>query len=85
MSEDRDQTIKDRAYAIWEAEGRPEGRSQDHWLRAEQELDGDAAPSIDAAQQAVAEQPETAPETSEAVPAAAPRRAGRPKKKAPVA
>ncbi|BAK65710.1 hypothetical protein SLG_10350 [Sphingobium sp. SYK-6] len=82
MSEDRDQTIKDRAYAIWEAEGRPDGRSQDHWLRAEQELDGDAAPSFDAAQQAVAEQPEPSPEASEATPAA-PRRAGRPKKKAP--
>jgi hypothetical protein len=26
-----------RAYAIWEAEGRPEGRAMDHWLAAERE------------------------------------------------
>jgi hypothetical protein len=26
---------RDRAYAIWEAEGRPEGRAVDHWLVAE--------------------------------------------------
>jgi hypothetical protein len=26
-----------RAYAIWEAEGRPEGRAVDHWLAAEAE------------------------------------------------
>lgn len=28
---------RDRAYAIWEAEGRPEGRATDHWLAAETE------------------------------------------------
>jgi hypothetical protein len=27
------------AYAIWEAEGRPEGRDQEHWARAERMLD----------------------------------------------
>jgi hypothetical protein len=27
--------IRDRAYAIWEAEGRPEGCAVDHWLAAE--------------------------------------------------
>ena len=26
---------RNRAYAIWEAEGRPEGRAVDHWLAAE--------------------------------------------------
>jgi hypothetical protein len=29
--------IHTRAYEIWEAEGRPDGRSLDHWLRAEAE------------------------------------------------
>ncbi len=29
-----EQTIRDRAYFIWEREGRPEGRAQDHWKRA---------------------------------------------------
>lgn len=38
MSPDQEETIRSRAYAIWETEGRPEGRSIDHWLRAEEEL-----------------------------------------------
>jgi hypothetical protein len=29
-----EQTIRDRAYFIWEREGRPEGRAHDHWYRA---------------------------------------------------
>jgi len=41
-SNDRDQIIRDRAYAIWEEEGRPDGRHEEHWLRAEQEHDADA-------------------------------------------
>jgi hypothetical protein len=34
----REQAIRERAYAIWEEEGRPEGRHLDHWLRAEVEV-----------------------------------------------
>jgi len=30
--------IARRAQELWEAEGRPEGKSDDHWLRAESEL-----------------------------------------------
>lgn len=30
--------IRERAYALWEADGRPEGRELDYWLQAEQEL-----------------------------------------------
>jgi hypothetical protein len=30
--------IEERAYALWEADGRPEGRARDYWLRAEQEI-----------------------------------------------
>ncbi len=30
--------IRQRAYEIWEAEGRPEGRERIHWLRAEAEF-----------------------------------------------
>ncbi len=29
-----EQTVRDRAYFIWEREGRPEGRANDHWERA---------------------------------------------------
>jgi hypothetical protein len=32
----REQLIRETAYAIWEAEGQPEGQDQDHWTRAEQ-------------------------------------------------
>lgn len=31
--------IEQRAYALWEQEGRPQDRSLDHWLQAETELD----------------------------------------------
>jgi hypothetical protein len=30
--------IEERAYALWEANGRPEGRDLDYWLQAEQEI-----------------------------------------------
>ena len=31
----KDQTIRDVAYAIWEAEGRPDGQDEAHWQQAE--------------------------------------------------
>lgn len=30
--------IRDRAYALWEAAGRPEGQDKEFWAQAEQEL-----------------------------------------------
>jgi hypothetical protein len=38
MAADNLPRIRERAYQIWEQEGRPIGRHVDHWLRAEQEL-----------------------------------------------
>ena len=35
--------IRSRAYELWEAEGRPEGREVDHWLQAAQEVSGEVA------------------------------------------
>lgn len=32
------ENVASRAYAIWESEGRLDGNSFDHWLRAEREL-----------------------------------------------
>lgn len=40
MTDHRDETIRRRAHAIWEAEGRPEGRDREHWLQAEAEIAG---------------------------------------------
>jgi hypothetical protein len=37
MPRDAEVHIRTRAYAIWEAEGRPDGRDLDHWLKAEAE------------------------------------------------
>lgn len=34
------EAISNRAYELWENEGRPEGSDQRHWLQAEQELRG---------------------------------------------
>jgi hypothetical protein len=45
MDDDRERRIRERAYEIWEHEGRS-GNPEDHWLEAERELTrGDAASS----------------------------------------
>ena len=38
-----EQTIQARAYWIWIEEGQPEGRDVEHWLRACEELEREAA------------------------------------------
>lgn len=35
----QEDTIRRRAYEIWEREGRPEGRASAHWQEAESEVD----------------------------------------------
>jgi Protein of unknown function (DUF2934) len=40
-SQEREERIRAIAYAIWEEEGRPEGREQEHWLRACELCDAD--------------------------------------------
>jgi hypothetical protein len=37
-SADRQRRIEQRAHQIWEAEGRPHGKHDEHWHRAEQEI-----------------------------------------------
>ncbi|MBB3447094.1 MULTISPECIES: DUF2934 domain-containing protein [unclassified Rhizobium] len=34
---DREQQRRERAYKIWEDEGRPDGQHADHWRRAEEQ------------------------------------------------
>ncbi len=41
-----EQAVRDRAYFIWEREGRPDGRAHDHWKRATTEA-GHHAPGPD--------------------------------------
>lgn len=38
MSGDIERRIRERAYEIWESEGRPESRSHDHWEQARAEF-----------------------------------------------
>jgi len=45
MSEQREQAIRERAYALWEQDGRPEGRSLAHWSQAETEIAAGQAPT----------------------------------------
>lgn len=50
--------IRERAYALWERDGRLDGRDAHYWTLAEQELRGaSAAPESDAARVSVAEAP----------------------------
>jgi hypothetical protein len=37
MASERKKAIRERAYTIWEQEGRPNGKDLDNWLRAEAE------------------------------------------------
>ena len=38
MQLDHEEAIRGRAYALWQQDGRPEGKDLDHWLRAEAEV-----------------------------------------------
>ena len=38
--------IRDRAYALWEADGRPAGQDQNYWFKAATELAAAGAKSI---------------------------------------
>lgn len=86
---DRERKIRDRAYSLWEAEGSPSGRHDDHWHAAAREVDeaeagqpsGEAIASEPAAEapakprRAAAKKPVVAPEpTGTATPAAKPTR-----------
>lgn len=53
--DDREQARRERAYRIWETEGRSEGRHLDHWLRADEDgevVETEAAEVTDANQEA---------------------------------
>lgn len=39
--------IRERAYQLWEQDGRPEGRDLDYWYRAEAELRGEGASGLE--------------------------------------
>jgi hypothetical protein len=53
------QRVQERAYALWEADGRPEGRQLDHWTQAELEVH--AMPTAATAVESVLQQAEKSP------------------------
>ena len=81
---DRDARIRERAYQLWEDEGRPEGRMYEHWGEAERQIAQEDA-TITAPAQPDEVPPASAPEEpapmsgAEPALAAKPRRASRPK------
>ncbi len=48
MASDREEKIRSRAYTIWQREGGPEGRGEEHWAQAEREIDNEEAAGGDA-------------------------------------
>lgn len=47
--EHRQESVRERAYQIWEREGCPTGRQHEHWMRAERELGSETDEASDAA------------------------------------
>ena len=78
MSPEQEDRIKQRAYEIWEREGRPDGRGDVHWSMAVQEIraeDGwvddaadSAGPTDDLSRQLGSAEAALAPEGTEAAP-----------------
>lgn len=67
VNADHSSRIAEHAYHLWENEGRPHGKSLDHWLKAEAEVTVVAAPQKKAAA------PKRAKRTTTATKAKAPR------------
>jgi hypothetical protein len=66
---DREDKIRQRAYSIWEQEGHPHGRHEDHWHRAAAEV-ASAAPAQGELIPEIADAPSLQPD--EAAPAKKP-------------
>ncbi|KAA0687627.1 DUF2934 domain-containing protein [Azospirillum brasilense] len=48
MQGDREDRIRHRAYEIWERDGRPEGRGEDHWAQACAEIEAEDRAAVTA-------------------------------------
>ena len=48
MNSEKQRRIKERAYALWEAEGQLHGRHEEHWHRAAREIEAEetASPTV---------------------------------------
>ena len=80
MIADREQRVRQRAHDIWQTEGCPEGRAEEHWARAEQEIADEAMEIAEpAALPPVVEKPAAPPKPKAKAtkPAAAPKPAAK--------
>ena len=68
MNHSKRDEIAARAYRIWVEEGRPPGKAQEHWLRAEQEVAGQTQRQEEAEGHAQAGAPDGPPLDTRAVP-----------------
>lgn len=58
--------IQRRAYALWEADGRPEGQDQAYWFKAVAQLTAEAAQTIKPARKRATRPRATKPKTIKA-------------------
>ncbi|MER8368923.1 DUF2934 domain-containing protein [Mesorhizobium sp. M0306] len=74
---DRQERIRQRAHAIWEQAGRPDGAHQQHWDQATAEIDAEIATTETASRpKPKARQPKPAPAAKDGTkPKARPRKA----------
>jgi hypothetical protein len=84
MNDDRSDRVAEEAYRIWEKEGKPHGKSLDHWLEAEAGVAGtntEDAPPIAGRKTrerpAAPQEPASAPASAKAPPKAKPGRTAR--------
>jgi hypothetical protein len=47
---ERENRIRERAYRLWEAEGRPDGRQEEYWHRSQELLEDEAKSAYPPAQ-----------------------------------
>ena len=66
MTDDRENRIRQRAYELWQQDGAPDGKPDDHWYQAEREIDqgggeieGDDVPNLAARREAARENTDT--------------------------
>lgn len=65
---EREDKVRQRAYEIWQAEGKPHGQAKDHWERAAREIDGQAGASHEQqeTERPIASEPEPVPDIGRA-------------------
>ena len=45
MTQNREKLVEQRAYDVWESDGRPPGQDKEHWSRAKRKLRRKSAPT----------------------------------------